>query len=165
MRQVDYMEAAERAMKQIKEGAFLTVKAGESLNTMTIGWGTIGYVWRKPIFMIAVRSSRHTFGLVEKAPDFSVTVPYGDMRQALAFCGTRSGKDTDKIKACSLETAPARTIATPIIRTAGLHFECRTVLRSAIDPERLDASYDFFYPEKDYHTLYFGEILACYETD
>jgi hypothetical protein len=30
----------------------------------------------------------------------------------------------------------------------------------------LDKSYDkALYPQKDYHTLYFGEILACYETE
>ena len=58
------MAVAQRAMQQIKNGAFLTVKAGEDLNTMTIGWATMGFVWRKPIFMIAVRDSRHTFGII-----------------------------------------------------------------------------------------------------
>jgi hypothetical protein len=35
-----------------------------------------------------------------------------------------------------------------------------------MDPARLNKDYDSsVYPLKDYHTLYFGEILACYETD
>jgi hypothetical protein len=50
MKRVDYMAVAEKAMAQIRPGAFLTVKSGEALNTMTIGWATIGYVWGKPIF-------------------------------------------------------------------------------------------------------------------
>jgi aminoglycoside phosphotransferase (APT) family kinase protein len=75
MKEVDYMAVAEKAMNQIKQGAFLTVRAGEALNTMTIGWATIGYVWRKPVFMVLVRDSRHTFGIIEKAADFTVSVP------------------------------------------------------------------------------------------
>jgi hypothetical protein len=49
MKCIDYMTVAPKAMEQIKKGAFLTVKSGEALNTMTIGWATIGHVWRKPI--------------------------------------------------------------------------------------------------------------------
>jgi len=43
MKNVDYMAVAEKVMKQIKEGAFLTVKSDKGTNTMTIGWGLIGY--------------------------------------------------------------------------------------------------------------------------
>lgn len=163
MRNVDFMAVYEGVMKQIKEGAFLTVKAGEALNTMTIGWATIGFAWRKPIMMVMVRDSRHTFGIIEKAGDFTVSVPTGDMKKALAFCGTKSGRDTDKFKSCGLKTAPGREVVSPIIQTPGIHFECRIVYKNAIDPARLARDYDDIYPEKDYHILYFGEIKACYE--
>jgi len=144
----------------------LTVKAGEALNTMTIGWATIGYVWQRPIFMVAVRLSRHTFGIMERADDFAVTVPSGDMGKEIAFCGTKSGRDYDKFKECKLETQPGQTVSSPIIRTPGLHYECRIVFKAAMDPGYLDGAYDSrLYPEKDYHTLYFGEIQACYEMD
>jgi flavin reductase (DIM6/NTAB) family NADH-FMN oxidoreductase RutF len=166
MKQVDYMAAAEKAIKQIKEGAFLTVKSGEAINTMTIGWATIGYVWRKPIMMVAVRASRHTFKLIETADDFTVSVPSTDMRDEIAFCGTKSGRDFDKFKECHLKTKPGQKVATPIIDTPGVHYECKIVYKSPIDPTQLDASYGAsIYPEKDYHTLYFGEILACYVTN
>ncbi len=49
MKRVDYMAVAHKAMAQIKKGAFLTVKSGKAINTMTIGWANIGHVWRKPI--------------------------------------------------------------------------------------------------------------------
>jgi len=96
MEKVDYMAVAEKAMNQIEQGAFLTVRAGEALNTMTIGWATIGYVWRKPVFTVLVRDSRHTFGIIEKAVDFTVSVPTTDMQDAIMFCGTKSGRDYDK---------------------------------------------------------------------
>jgi flavin reductase (DIM6/NTAB) family NADH-FMN oxidoreductase RutF len=163
MRDVDFMAVYEGVMKQIKEGAFLTVKEGEALNTMTIGWATIGFAWKKPIMMVMVRNSRHTYSLIEKAADFTVSVPAGDMKKEIAFCGTKSGRDVDKFKECRLKTAPSRQVVSPIVQIPGIHFECRIVYKNAIDPARLTREYDPIYPEKDYHTLYFGEIQACYE--
>jgi flavin reductase (DIM6/NTAB) family NADH-FMN oxidoreductase RutF len=166
MKDLNYMSIAEDAMSKIKKGAFLTVKAAEALNTMTIGWATIGFIWQKPIMMVAVRSSRHTFGIIEKALDFTVTIPSGDMGKALAFCGTKSGRDADKFKMCNLETANSRDVASPIIKVPGIHYECKIVYKSAMNAAFLDKEYDkIIYPLKDYHTHYFGEIVACYETE
>ncbi|RPH48862.1 MAG: flavin reductase family protein [Desulfobacteraceae bacterium] len=166
MRDVDYISVTEDSIKKIKEGAFLTVKSENGLNTMTIGWATFGYVWRKPIMMVAVRSSRHTFGIIESSGDFTVTVPAGEMRKEIAFCGSKSGRDVDKFKTCNLETADGCKVNSPIIKTRGRHYECKIVYKSAMDSVQLDKDYDsLLYPQKDYHTLYFGEILACYETD
>jgi flavin reductase (DIM6/NTAB) family NADH-FMN oxidoreductase RutF len=166
MRDVDCMSVAEDSIGKIKEGAFLTVKSARGLNTMIIGWATFGIVWRKPIMMVAVRSSRHTFGIIEAAEDFTVTIPAGGMEKEAAFCGSKSGRDVDKFKECNLETAESRRVASPIIKARGRHYECKIVYKSAMDPSRLDKGYDSaLYPQKDYHTLYFGEILACYETE
>ena len=166
MKRVDYMKVAHRAITQIKEGAFLTVQSGEALNIMTIGWATLGYVWRKPIMMVAVRSSRHTFSIIEKAEDFTVSIPSVDMKREVTFCGTKSGRDYDKFKECNLQLLPAQGVVTPIIKAPGLHYECTIIYKSAMDPAQLNKEYDAeLYPERDYHTLYFGEIVACYEID
>lgn len=165
MKDLDPMAVTGRTMKQIGKGAFLTVKTGEDLNTMTIGWALSGVMWRKPILVVAVRLSRHTFGLIEKAGDFTVTVPAAGLEQALAFCGTRSGRDVNKLEHCGLGLARARYVHTPVLDAPGIHYECRIVYKSAIDPGQLDVAYDqAIYLDKDYHTLYFGEIAACYET-
>ena len=58
MKNVDYMSVAEDSINKIKKGAFLTVKSGNALNTMIIGWATFGVVWTKPIMMVAVRSPK-----------------------------------------------------------------------------------------------------------
>jgi len=166
MKDVDFISSTEDSINKIKEGAFLTVKSGNALNTMTIGWATFGVVWSKPILMVAVRSSRHTFGIIEKAKDFTVTVPAGGMNKEIAYCGSKSGRDVDKFKMCNLETSKGRKVASPIIKTQGRHYECKIIYKSAMDPAHFEKSYDTaIYPKKDYHTLYFGEILACYETD
>ena len=165
MKDLNYMSIAEDNLKKIRKGAFLTVKAGTMINTMTIGWATFGFIWQKPIMMVAVRSSRHTFGIMEAAEDFTVTVPGGDMEKEIAFCGSKSGRDLDKFKKCNLETVKAGKVVSPIIKTPGHHYECKIIYKSAMNPAHLDKNFDTtLYPQKDYHTLYFGEILACYET-
>jgi flavin reductase (DIM6/NTAB) family NADH-FMN oxidoreductase RutF len=150
MKKIDYMAVAEEAMSQIKKGAFLIVKASEALNTMAIG-------------MVAVRNSRYTFGIIEKAADFTVSVPLRDMDDAIMCCGTKSGRDYDKFKECSLELKDAQKVVSPIINTPGFHFECKIVFKAAMDPAHLAEEYEKLYPKKDYHTLYFGEIRDCYE--
>lgn len=166
MKRVDYMAVAEKAMDQIRIGAFLTVEAGDEVNTMTIGWATIGYIWEKPIMMVAVRPSRHTFSLIEKTDTFTVSIPAEDMSDELTFCGTRSGRSYDKFAKCNLKLAPGQTVAGPIIDVPGLHYECKIVYKSAMNPAFLDGAYDQrVYPAKDYHTLYFGEIVDCYEIE
>jgi len=162
----NYLEQADKIMERIKKGAFLTVKANETVNTMTIGWATIGFVWQKPIFMIAVRDSRYTFTLMEDTDNFSVSIPAGgEYNKAIAFCGTKSGREFNKFKECNLKTKPSTKIDSPIIDIPGIHYECRIVYKSAMDSSLLDKSLVGLYPEKDYHTLYFGEVLACYESE
>jgi len=163
MNRINYMAVAEKAMTQIKNGAFLTVKADAQLNTMTIGWATVGVVWSKPVMMVAVRNSRHTFGIMEKAADFTVSFPKEEMNDELTFCGTRSGLTYDKFKECGLKPGQAQKTFSPIVQVSGIHFECKIVYKSAMDPAFLDSGYKKLYPKNDYHTLYFGEILDCYE--
>lgn len=166
MKPIDYMAVAQKAVTEIKNGAFLTVKSGEAINTMTIGWATFGYVWRKPIIMIAVRLSRHTFSIIETAEDFTVSIPASDMKKEILFCGTKSGRDYNKFRECNLQILDSQKVVTPIIKVPGLHYECKIVYKSAMDPAYLNKDYETaLYPEKDYHTLYFGEIVDCYEIE
>ena len=164
MKKVDYMSVAEKVIDQIKRGAFLTVKAGDNQNTMTIGWAAIGYAWGKPVLMVLVRKTRHTFGIIEKAADFTVTAPLTDMQKAIKFCGTKSGRDVDKFEECGLKLADGQQTLSPVIKTPGIHFECKIVHKAPMDPVYLDQELQGLYPAKDYHTLYFGEIIECYET-
>jgi flavin reductase (DIM6/NTAB) family NADH-FMN oxidoreductase RutF len=164
MHHVDYMAIAEKAMDQIRKGAFLTVQAGDDLNVMTIGWASLGFLWGRPVMTVMVRKSRHTYGIIERCDEFTVSVPVADMAKQLAFCGSESGKKINKFKECGLEIFPGEKVRTPIINVAGIHFECKIVYKSAIDPAHLSETYKHLYPNKDYHTLYYGEIVYAYST-
>ncbi|MBB5346654.1 flavin reductase family protein [Desulfoprunum benzoelyticum] len=166
MNERNYLHLTDQLFDQIKRGAFLTVRAGDAVNTMTIGWATIGWIWQKPILMVAVRDSRHTFTLLETIDNFTVTIPTGGgCAKALTLCGTKSGRDMDKLAASGLQLKQARTTESPVIDVAGVHYECRIVYKSAMDSAFLHPELDKLYPQQDFHTLYFGEILNCYETE
>ncbi|SHJ86280.1 flavin reductase family protein [Propionispora hippei] len=165
VKEVRYNEYAKQALDMIPKGAFLTTAAGEAVNTMTIGWGAISHIWQKPVFIVLVRPSRYTYELIENSSEFTVSVPlHDDMKKALALCGTKSGRDMDKIKAAGLSVLPGQKVGVPVISGAGLHFECKIVYKQKMDPSLFDPGLaKTCYPEGDYHTLYYGEIVACYQ--
>jgi len=164
MQHVDYLSVAEEALKQIKKGALLTVQAHDTVNIMTIGWASIGFLWGRPVMTVMVRKSRYTYELIEQSDEFTVSVPKTNMAEAIEICGTKSGRDTDKLKACALELFPGEKVKTPILKIPGVHFECSIVYKSSTDPQLLVDAYKHLYPDKDYHTFYFGEIRYCYST-
>ncbi len=119
----------------------------------------------KPIFMVAVRYSRYTYDLIEEAKDFTVSIPLeNNLKKELNYCGTYSGKDVDKLKECKLKIREGRKVASPpIIENCELHYECKIVYKQAMEPGTLDNSIkNQYYQNKDYHILYFGEIVDCY---
>jgi flavin reductase (DIM6/NTAB) family NADH-FMN oxidoreductase RutF len=147
-----------------KRGAFLTTKVGDVKNSMAIGWGSIGYCWGKPVFTVVVRDSRYTYELMEKASEFTVSIPLNDhMEKELEFFGTKSGRDMDKFYHCPIELAEGKEVNVPIIAGCQLHYECRILAKLRLEPENLHGSCSHWYPENDYHTFYVGEIIACYE--
>lgn len=161
---VGYNQLSAEALKQIEKGAFLTVKHKDEINTMTIGWGSISYIWGMPIFMVAVRYSRHTYRLIDRAKEFTVSIPLSnDLRKALGYCGTKSGRDVNKFEECNLTAVDGQKISTPIIGECELHYECQVVYQQAMEPATLDEGIkDKFYPTDDYHVLYFGKIVDSY---
>ena len=60
---------------------------------------------------------------------------------------------------------PGEKIKTPLLNISGIHFECTIVYKSPIDPLNLVVAYQALYPGKDYHTIYFGEIVHCFSTE
>lgn len=151
-------------LDHLRKGAFFTVKSGDEINTMTIGWGTIGLMWNKPIFIAAVRYSRYTFELLEKTGEFTISIPFSkNMQKELAVCGTKSKREIDKFEECNLTAEKGKKIDTPIIGGCDLYYECKIVYKQAMEPGMLNQEIKkTSYPQQDFHVFYFGEILASY---
>jgi len=164
MPEISYSDQAGKAVEILSQGAFLTTAADGKTNTMTIAWGNIGFMWGKPIFTVMVRPSRFTFGLIEQSNEFTVSLPLGDMKQAVTYCGTKSGRDMDKISAAGLTLAAGKKIATPTIAGCGLYYECKVIYKQTMPPIIVPQDLKTqWYPGGDYHTMYFGEILTTYK--
>lgn len=164
MQKIDVFDYSRQILKTLPQGAFLNTAAEGKLNTMTIGWGTLGFIWGKQVLTVLVRKSRYTHELIEKNPVFTVSVPIkGDFKKALVICGTKSGRSTDKYKEAGIAAASAQTVDAPIILGAGLHIECRVVDRHTMTPGLFDKELtEKCYADKDWHTYYAGLITAAY---
>ena len=146
------------------EGDGILLVAGDPPNPMTIGWGTIGIIWHMQIFTVYVRPIRYTFHLMENSKDFTVNVLSGEYKKQLNFCGTKSGRDLDKIEKCGLTLEKSFKVSTPHILESHIHYECRVVHRHRIDPGMLDQRIiRRYYPLKDFHMVYYGEVMGIYK--
>lgn len=169
MKKIKYNQLAEEALDAIADGgAFLTVKTEEDVNTMTIGWGSISYMWGQPVFIAMVRDSRYTYDLIETTNQFTVSIPFGDaMKEELTFCGTKSGRDYDKFTECDLDVTAAENVKSPLVNGCDLHYECQLKFKQEMDPDNLDPALDeqWYSSDEGYHTLYFGKIVASYQEE
>jgi len=167
MKEVNFQNLSKDFLTQLVKGAFLTVKSDETVNTMTIGWGNVGFIWNKPMLMVPVRYSRHTYSMIDRSETFTVSVPVNkNLKEALAYCGTKSGRDVDKIKECGLTLQAAQMVDTPVISDCELQIECRIVYKQAMEPGTLDDGIrDLKYPNGDFHVMYYGEIVKAYYLD
>lgn len=167
---INAFDYASEICKALSRGILLTTKAGEKVNTMTIGWGHIGIEWGKPIFVAYVRESRHTKAMLEECGEFTVNVPMGDVNsKVLGYCGTKSGRDTDKIADMNLTLVEGESVSVPGIREFPITLECKVIFKQFQQENTLpEALYRRYYPaaegypDGDYHTAYYGEIVGAY---
>lgn len=167
MKTLQFPEYASLALERLAKGAFLTTKHNGQVNTMTISWGNLGIMWNKPVCTVMVRPSRHTYGMIEGAGEYTLSIPLTDeLAQALALCGSKSGRDMDKFAAANLTAVAGQKTATPVIQGACLHLECKTLYKQPMDGMALEENLrQLKYATGDFHTFYAGEILAAYKTE
>ena len=148
-----------------KEGVFLSV-AGEKPNTMTISWGFHGVMWGLPMIVAMVRPTRYTFAHLVATGEFTVSIPtINPLKQELMFVGAASGRDVDKFSGHGLTAVPALSVSAPVVKECGLHFECVVRYIDQMNEENVAPFGSQWYAKKDFHTLFFGEIVSCYTTD
>ena len=168
-RKIEIADYAGKIMTETGKGILLTTKANGQVNSMTIGWGFLGIQWAKPIFVVLVRQSRHTKKMLDENPEFTINVPLGAIdKNILGVCGTKSGRDIDKIKELGLTLEDGETVSVPAIKELPLTLECKVIYKQDQDPQAIEENcFERYYTpgtrnEGDYHTVYYGEITAAY---
>ena len=167
---VNLWEYAGEILEQVGTAALVTTKADGEVNTMTIGWGTLGTEWAKPIFTVFVRQSRHTKKLLDLNGEFTINVPRrgADVKNITRVCGTKSGRDLNKIQELGLTLEEPDVISVPGIKELPITLECRVVYKQDQNLSYLDEDKRLRYyapgtaNDGDYHTAYYGQITAAY---
>lgn len=171
---VDAFDYAGTVCKEMAKGILITTKLDGKVNTMTIGWGHIGIEWGKPIFIAYVRESRHTYTMLEGNGEFTVNIPMGQVdKKILGYCGTKSGRNTDKILDMGLTLEDPSVISVPGIKELPLTLECKVIYKQKQDLSAIPAQLlEKYYPQdvsdpdqgrnRDRHVAFYGEIVDSY---
>jgi flavin reductase (DIM6/NTAB) family NADH-FMN oxidoreductase RutF len=132
-----------------------------SFNTMTASWGAFGELWNRKICICFIRPSRYTYQFTEKHDIFTLSFFDEAYRDVLQLCGTKSGRDVDKVKESGL-TPAASPAGSVFFEEARLVMECRTMYTHDLDRSAFrDPEIEKHYPKQDYHRMYVGHVLSC----
>ncbi len=158
MKEINIREVKESIVALIADDwGLLTAKSENGCNPMTVSWGSIGELWGKDTATVYVRESRFTKPLMDKEDYFSLCFFNDDKKDKLAYCGSKSGRDTDKVNGAGL-TAIYDEKA-PYFKEAKIAIICKKAASLPLDksyiPEDIKSKW---YSDNDFHTIYFGEI-------
>lgn len=166
MKQIEINEFSENPFKLIgSDWMLITAKKGDKTNMMTASWGGVGILWNKPVATIYVRPQRYTKEFIDNEEYFSLCVLPEEYRQILNYCGTKSGRDEDKIAETKLTIDESEKA--PIFKEARLVLICKKLYaqdlteQSFIDKSLVEKNYK----AKDFHTMYIAEIEKILTND
>lgn len=148
------------------EWALVTAGIGASYNTMTISWGGFATLWNKPVVFVFIRDNRYTFQFMEREKMFTVEFFNDEYRKALEICGTKSGRDGNKVVEAGLIpiATPAGSMA---FEQGNMIIECRKMYGQMLDDEQLEAvdMSKFYSTDKGIHKMYVGEIINVWKKE
>lgn len=139
--------------------ALVTAGDKDALNTMTVSWGAVGELWGKDMATLYIRPQRYTEEFLNKNDYLTVSFYPDDMKKQIhGVCGSKSGRDVDKVKECNLTTVFDEKA--PYFNEAQIVLVCKKAAKSRFNPDEfLDGEIDEkWYPQNDYHFIYYAEI-------
>jgi flavin reductase (DIM6/NTAB) family NADH-FMN oxidoreductase RutF len=145
-----------------KDWMLITAGTLDGFNTMTASWGGMGVLWDKKVCFTVVRPTRYTFSFLEENDTYTLSFFPSRYRKALMLCGTKSGREIDKVRESGL--TPVFNGDAVFFEEARLVLECRRLYFQDIIPGNFqDTGIERFYPDKDYHRMYVGEVVRCFQ--
>ncbi len=137
----------------------ITAGNNDKFNMMTASWGGIGFLYQKPVAFCFINPARYTYQLMENNDTYTLTFYTEAYRDALKYCGSKSGKDVDKIKGSGLTPITTPT-GSKAFSQAWLIIECRKMVSQSLTPESIaDKSIKGEWAGKQMHKMFIGEII------
>ena len=158
-KEINVRELKDNFVKMISnDWALLTAGTKDNFNTMTVSWGGIGELWGKDVCFVFVRPQRYTYEFMEKNDYFSLSFFGGEYKKELGICGSKSGRDIDKM---------AETGFLPVDFENAVGYEQAKVNVVLKKLAYQDMKPDGFivesimnnYANNDFHRVYVGEIV------
>ena len=147
-------------MKMISQD-WMLITAGnrEKFNMMTASWGGFGILYNKPVAICFINPARYTYSVIEGSDTFTLTFYTEAYRDALQYCGTKSGRDEDKVKGSGLTPMETQNGAMAFSQ-AWMVVECRKMLSQSLSPDAIaDPAERAKRAAQPMHKMYIGEIL------
>lgn len=159
-----YLSSEQRKIvnRAMPSGLFVTC-GKERPNVMVTHMGALGSIWHKQIFILPVREGKLSHEILCETKSFAISVPTTDMSHEIMLCDSMSGYSVNKFEALRLRPKRAKHIPAYVLGECGLILECKVVYTASADngfvDEMLKAE---MYRGKEYHTMFFGEVVDCY---
>jgi len=132
-------------------------------NVMTIGWLLLGRSYHgNPIAVVAIRPARYTFKLLDEVEEFVIAVPTPELKEKVAFCGSKSGSDADKFKETGLTPITSIHVRPPSIKECTVNIECK-IYNKVRPPHHILTPEHRRAPVSEQHTIYFAKVLGTYK--
>lgn len=158
-KEINFRDVKENVVSLIADQwALVTAGDENGYNTMTVSWGAVGELWGKDMATVYIRPQRYTEEFLDSNKYFTVSF-YQDAKKTIhSVCGSKSGRDVDKAKECGL--TPCFDENAPYFDEAKIVLVCKKSAKSQFNPKDfIDGTVEEkWYPEKDFHYIYYGEI-------
>lgn len=114
-------------------------------NVITIAW-FMRTSFEPPLIAISIGHKRYSHQLIKDTKEFVIAFPKQNMKEIAIYCGSKSGRDVNKIKDAKIKTRKAKKIRPPLIEGCTVNFECKVINEL----------------ETGDHTIFIGEIVAAH---
>ena len=162
MKEINYKEMQFNPFNLIGNDWMLVTAGNEQsgCNTMTVSWGHLGCLWghNDPTAVIYIRQSRYTKQFVDAEPFFTLSVMDSSFKKQMAYLGSTSGRDEDKIAKAGL--TPVFADNSVYFKEAKMVLVCKKMYAQELSKDGFcyQETLDQCYPQGDFHTMYVGKI-------
>jgi len=160
MKEIDFKEINNyyNTFDLFKAGTIALAKDNKEINGLTIGWGGLGYLWRKPCCTVYVNKIRYSKHIFDNAEYFSVCVLPSEFASNVKYYGTVSGRDENKIQNGGLEVEYYQDV--PYFKESNLVIICKKIGQNTFDINNIKLDEIIEWYKKDGpHSSYYGEII------
>ncbi|MDR1055935.1 MAG: flavin reductase [Prevotellaceae bacterium] len=161
---IDIIDIEKNIIRLIaKDWMLVTAGTPDKFNTMTANWGGMGFLWNKAVAFIFIRPQRYTFEFIEHEPVITLSFFDEQYREALNICGSKSGRDTDKVKLAGITPIESSNESVSFSE-AFLIIEGKKLYAEFLKAESFidESIVNNIYRDFDFHKLYIVEITKAW---